>query len=138
MSLTDRLPALIRTAQEMAKLQGASVDARVLSEARARLVLSGYENWNGGIDPYTLVLELPVSRFVEVEPDQHALENSIRDRIVLQTRVEAGESVSEVVIAPLPVDDVVTPSSAERRRESGEVLRSAASKTCWDGLTDGV
>lgn len=113
MALTERLTALIRTAQEMATLQGASVVAYVLGEARARLVLSGYDNWNGGTDLYTLVLELPVSIYVEIEPDRDAIESSIRGRIVLQTRVETNESVSEVVIAPLPVDDIVVPSVSE-------------------------
>lgn len=105
MSLTDRLPALMRTALEMAKLEGASLDARVLGEARASLVQSGYDNWDGGTDLYTLVLELPVQLFVEITPNQAALEISVGKRIALQTRVDTGESVSEVVIAPRPVEN---------------------------------
>jgi len=111
MAITDRLESLVRTALEMASLQGATLDARVLSEARSSLMSSGYSDWNGGTDFYTLVLELPVATYVEVESEQDNLESSIRNRIALQTRTESGEQVSEVVIAPLPVDAVAQATS---------------------------
>lgn len=102
----------------MASLQGAPVVARVLSEARANLVLSGYDSWNGGTDLHTLVLEIPLATYVEIQPEQDAIETSILDRIRLQTRMETNESLSEVVISPLPVEEVAPPSIVDT--EAGE------------------
>lgn len=107
MPLIERLPALIRTAQQLATLQGASLVAKVLGEARSNLVLSGYDNWDGGTDLYTLVLEIPLATYVEVVQEQESLETSIKDRIGLQTRMEINESVAEVVISPLSVDETI-------------------------------
>lgn len=107
MALTDRLPALLRTAEQMALLQGSETSARVLSEARPSLLLSGVDEWNGIVQLYTLVLEIPVATYVELLTERSELERKILERVKLQTRFEANESVSEVVISPLPVEESV-------------------------------
>lgn len=100
-TFADRAKPLAATAAEIARLQGASVEARVLGEASASMIHNGYDNYNGGVDLYTLLIEVPVPTYAELEDERDKLEESIRHRVSQLVRTEGGVAISNVVISPV-------------------------------------
>ncbi len=87
------------TAAQVARLQGAALEATVLEAATASLIETGYDNWNGGTTFYTLMLEVPIPAYAALQ-DPEATEKAIHKRVSQLTRTEAGNQVTEVVISP--------------------------------------
>jgi len=52
----ERANRIVATAAQIAQLQGASLEVTVLQQARASLVETGCDNWNGGTTFFTLML----------------------------------------------------------------------------------
>jgi len=100
----DRSQPIVKALAAIARHQGAELDYRVLSQATASLIKTGYDNWDGGTDLYSLILKVPLVLYADIEAHQEALERSILERIKPLVRTEYGNCVSEVVIAP-PLDD---------------------------------
>lgn len=115
-TFAERAGPLVAAAAQIARLKGVSLEATVLEKARASLVATGYDNWNGGTDLHTLMLEVPIPTYAAVEDHREELERSIRDRVALLVRKEVGNSITEVVISPVlpetarPVDDTISQS----------------------------
>ena len=53
-SLPERAGRIAATGAEIARLQTASVEATVLEKAKASLIETGYDNWNGRTTCFTL------------------------------------------------------------------------------------
>jgi hypothetical protein len=96
----ERAGQLVRTAQRIANLRGATQEAAVLAQSSATLIETGYDNWNGGTTFYTLTLEVPIPLYAQLEEERAALEKAIQQRISDLTRTEAGTAITEVVISP--------------------------------------
>lgn len=96
----DRAAAIARTAQRIAHLRGASEEAEVLAVANARLIETGYDDFRGETDFYTLALEVPIELYAAIEARRDDLEKSILKRIKDLTRTEAGVAVTQVVVGP--------------------------------------
>jgi hypothetical protein len=126
----DQASALVATAAEIATLRGEFNEAGLLAEARASLVETGYDNWNGGVSIYTLMLEVPVRSYAELEEQRDKLETTILNRVQQLTRGQLGLAIGEVVISPVlvnkdrppPVDD-----SLDQIRDSDEMPESIPS-----------
>lgn len=95
-----RARQLTAMAQRMAQIRGANPEAALLAQAKASLIETGYDNWNGGTEFFTLTLEVPLEAYVRVEPERDRLESSILKRIQDLTRAEGGRAVTQVVISP--------------------------------------
>jgi hypothetical protein len=104
-TFTDKAKALAATAAEIAELQGATLEARVLREAFASLIQSGYDNWDGGTDFYTFALEVPIPTYAALENERDQLEETIHNRISQLVRTDSGSRVSNVVISPMFRED---------------------------------
>lgn len=96
----ERAPQLARTAQRLAALNGAVEEVEILAVADARLIETGYDNYNGGTTFYTLTLEVPIERYAVAEPRRSDLEEAILKRMKDLTRTAAGEDITQVVISP--------------------------------------
>lgn len=96
--------SLIATAAQIAELRYSQEEASLLRAAKPSLVQTGHDNWNGGIDIYALMLEIPVPLYAEVEDRRSKLEEKILDRIQQLTRGYGGVSLAEVVISPVLVN----------------------------------
>jgi hypothetical protein len=102
---------LVLTAQRMAELKGAAVEATLLSISRSQLIETGYDNWNGGTTIFALTLEVPLEKYIEYEASRDALEASVLKRLKDLTRTESGVAIAEVVISPALVGAADNPSS---------------------------
>jgi hypothetical protein len=96
----DSAKVLAATAMRLAHIKGATTEAALLGQARAGLIETGYDNWNGGTDFYTLTLEIPIEAYARVESERERLEASILKRVQDLTRAESGRSITQVVISP--------------------------------------
>lgn len=97
----ERAGQIARTAQEIAKLQGASLEATVLGQAAASLVETGYDNWNAGTNLFTLMLEVPVPAYAAIGDQCAELEHSIQQRVSQVVRTHIGNCITDVVISPI-------------------------------------
>lgn len=104
-SFPERVGRIVATAAQIARLQNASLEATVLEKAKASLVETGYDNWNGGIDLFTLMLEVPIPTFAVIDSQREELERSIRQRTSQVVRTEIGNSITDVVISPLLAEE---------------------------------
>lgn len=109
----NRAPAIVRTMQKIASTQRAAFEAQLLRVADASFVLTGYDNLNGGTDVWSLVLRIPVEDFASIGKRQEDLEGQILDRVKPLIRTEAGNWVSEVVIAPILDDGEPEPAPGQ-------------------------
>lgn len=100
----EKARAIVSTAAQVAKLQGAHIESMVLERATPSLIETGYDNWNGGTYEYTLMLEVPIPTYAAIE-DTEALEKAIHRRVLPLVRTEAGSHISEVVVSPQLADD---------------------------------
>ncbi len=109
----ERAGQLVRTAKKIAELRGATNEVLLLSQATARLIESGYDNWNGGTDVYTLTLEVPIEVYARVEDDREELEKAILQRVTDLIRTESGVVISQIVISP-HMEEAEQPSQDEQ------------------------
>jgi len=104
-TFSERAGRITATAAQIAKLQGASLEATVLEQSRADLVETGYDNWDGGTTFYTLMLELPIPTYVAVGDQREELERAIQDRVSQIVRAEIGNRITDVVISPVLTEE---------------------------------
>lgn len=104
-TFAERAGRITATAAQVAKLQGASLEATVLEQAKASLVETGYDNWNGGTDLFTLMLEVPIPTYAAIDHQREELERSIEQRVSQVVRTEIGNRISDVVISPILADE---------------------------------
>lgn len=126
-SFQDQATSLVATAAEIASLRGAIDEATLLREAKVTLVQTGYDNWDGGIDIYALMLEVPIPIYAELEERRSEIEKAILDRVQQLIRGYGGVAIGEVVVSPILVDRVRLPAIAdgsEQIRSSSEVLEA--------------
>lgn len=110
----SRARQIVRTAHQLTALRGSAIVAFVLEKAQATLINTGYDAYGGGVDYYTLTLELPVSAYVSVEDQRSALEKVILQLVQDIVRADSGSHITEVVISPqLAEDDATSPTAAE-------------------------
>jgi hypothetical protein len=62
---------------------------------------TGYDNWNGGIDYYTVYINVSLPVFVSIEDKIVDYEKIILDRLQFLTRDEQQERIVEVLIKPI-------------------------------------
>ena len=126
----EQASSLAATAAEIAKLKGADVEARLLREAKASLVQTGHDNWNGGIEIYALMLEVPVPAYATVEDEREQIEKSILRRIQQLMRGHGGVSIAEIVISPILLEHsrpLAVNGEGEQVGDSGEALEAVPS-----------
>jgi hypothetical protein len=103
-TFSERAGAIVATVAQLARLQAAPMEATVLEKARASLVPTGYDNWNGGTEFFTLMLEVPIPTYAAIDPQREELERSIAQRVSQVVRSEVGNRITEVVISPILAD----------------------------------
>jgi len=102
----DGAARIVATAAQIARIQGAIAEGSLLEQARAELVETGYDNWDGGITFYTLMLEVPIPVFAGLRENQEPLEKSIQNRVAQIVRSDAGNRITDVVISPILAEEL--------------------------------
>lgn len=100
-TFADRAGKIAATAAQIAKLQGASVEATVLQNATASLVETGYDNLNEGTSFFTLMLEVPIPTYAAIDDERDQLERAILRRVQQIARGEIGNRITEIVVSPI-------------------------------------
>ena len=100
----DRAKPIVATAAQIARLQGASLEAAVLEQAKPSLLETGYDNWNGGTSLYSLMLEVPIPTYAAID-DAEALERALHRRVSQLIRTEVGNLITEVIVSPVLADE---------------------------------
>ncbi len=81
--------------------QQENVDAaKVLESAEARIEEAGYDNWNGGTEIFTLLLEVPLKLFSKIESKSQEIEWAIEKKLEKIVRKDVGQSLNTVSISP--------------------------------------
>lgn len=68
---------VIATASKLLELEGRTKEVAVLAMANAKTVQSGYDNWNGGTNLYTLYLQIPVKLYHRVFDEKEIIQKNI-------------------------------------------------------------
>jgi len=116
-SLPFRVDSVLHTVAELLRQQGQGHALEVLEAAETRIEETGYDNWNGGTNLYTLTLVLPVRQFVKVEPDAEKIEQAIGNRLSTVLRAAGGYGVEGVRIHP----KIEQAAAARKRPPESEV-----------------
>lgn len=98
----DIAQSITLTAAQIARLQGAHVEANILEQSFASLVQTGsQDDWGQTMYFYTLMLAIPIPTYANIEQNRDKLEQSILARVKQIVRTEPGNRVTEVVISPV-------------------------------------
>ena len=83
----------------------------LLANANAHIEETGYNNWDGGITSYTLMLDIPVSIFAANEAKIAEIETDLGAKLTALSRGSPGRQLTAATIIPLTSQSVVGPSS---------------------------
>ena len=89
---------VLDTVKELLKEQNRKDIVIVLNNADISVLQTGYDNWNGGINFYTVYIEVSVPEFVKLELD--SVEKVLVTALNTATRYTDSEVFSGVVISP--------------------------------------
>lgn len=96
---------LVAPVAELFERAGCAREVAVLTHARAHLQQTGYDNWDGGIWSFRLVLQVPIGVYAQLGSDIPEIERAIADKVKLILRSFPQDHLDEVLIAPeLKVD----------------------------------
>jgi len=98
-SFLDRATVITATAEKIARLQGATLEASVLAVAKPTLIETGYDDYDGSNSLHTLMLQVPIPTYAAAD-DIEALERAIQRRVAQITRNDRGNLITYVVISP--------------------------------------
>ena len=101
--------------------KGASAEVAVLTLGRPTCEISGYDNWDGGTDIYTITLEVPQSLYNQVADRRETVEKGLHDESAQLMRRYPGIWLGGFIIMPEMPDDPDWRNKA-RRWLSGETL----------------
>lgn len=92
---------VVATLAELFWHQGNRLACEVLDNARARIEETGYDNWDGGTNLFTLFLDLPLKVFAPIEPEVSRLEKLIAGKLTTVLRNTGNMWLREVTISPV-------------------------------------
>ncbi len=99
-NLTEDFDNIISTLLEMFRFEKETVESIILSEGKANLEFTAYDNWNSGTDIYTIFIELPLETYSALEPSLKSDEKIIHKKLEPILRKYPNEWVDKVVITP--------------------------------------
>lgn len=79
---------------------------QVLSQGKANIEVSGYDNWNGGTTIYGIYCRVPLELYSNIELEIQAIEQSIKNKAETLFRSYPESWVGEVVISPELADEI--------------------------------
>jgi hypothetical protein len=85
--------ALLNTLARLFAYEGATATVAILSDARASIEQTDYDNWNGGTNFFTLFLYVPVALFAQTMARKSDIEGSVLDKSKLMLEQTSGNNV---------------------------------------------
>jgi len=90
---------IIATLGNLFKREGLLPEYNVLSESNSEILLTGFDNWDGGTDVYGFFCKVPIGIYSQYELEIQAIEESIKKKAERIFRTYSGW-LGEVVISP--------------------------------------
>ncbi|MDR2577789.1 MAG: hypothetical protein LBC70_03120 [Chitinispirillales bacterium] len=94
----DFFKLVLSTAKELLKAQNKNNIASILNNANVSAIQTDYDNWNGGINFYTVYVDVDVTEFVKLELT--SVEEEIVETLNTVTRFAENEVFSKAIISP--------------------------------------
>jgi TIR domain len=105
--------SILATAAQIARAQNAEPIATILERSSASLIESGTDQ--DGSVYYTIVLEIPIKLYADIEDNRQGLEREVLERIRPILRAYPGSRISEVIITPkLAAESLSTTAPTEQ------------------------
>lgn len=114
---------LVVTLAEVLRHQDRLEDASLLESAQATLARTGHDGWNGGVDFYTLHLEVPSAAYAQMEPGLDSAEQRLLERFRHLTRSVDGARIEAVLVSPRRTSFRSQPSPGRPSRAAPEIDR---------------
>lgn len=115
---------ILSTLIDLFKINGQVPEFEILENAKAKIEITGYDNWDGGTDIHTIYLEVPIDIYSKFESEIKTVENSISKKLepILQTYPQSW--IGGIIITP------ILTSKADKRKYSisdNDLLKSLES-----------
>lgn len=105
LQLIFTLEATLGTLARLFAAEGAAQEVAVLTFSKPEVVESHYDNWNGGTTYYSLVMEVPLNLYPQIEPRKTELEAIIFKKLEVIVNKNPSDAFCEVKISPAVVED---------------------------------
>ena len=96
----DNFKNFLHTTIEIAKADKLDELVDLLVNSSTTIEESGYDNWNGGIYYYTVLISIDVKRFVTIRDQIEAIESKLLELFKLSTKHIQGEIIGCITIIP--------------------------------------
>jgi|GEM_PF-1298852 hypothetical protein len=96
----EEFKAITDTVKRIAQADNHDSLLDLINNSEITIRQTGYDNWNGGINYYTVYFEVNISKFVEVRNDLNQWEQLLLENFSLPVRHLDDEEISRVTIAP--------------------------------------
>lgn len=91
---------IIITLANLFKRENLVPEFQVLSQGKANIEVSGYDNWNGGTTIYGIYCRVPLDLYSNIELQIQAIEQNIKNKAETLFRSYPESWVGEVVVSP--------------------------------------
>lgn len=97
--------SILGTLARLFAADGAAREVAILAHSTPELEQTGYDNWDGGQNFYTLHLNLSLALYTQVETDAESIEKSIQKRLQVLIKQFPSDHIDTVSINPAVVED---------------------------------
>ncbi len=102
---TKNLDALLATVTKLFNIKKNYPEIDILTNAAITLEETGYDNWDGGINLYTLYLRVSPETYSKYDDIIQDIEKTIHDKIIFITKPYEGNYIQKVLISPIITQD---------------------------------
>ena len=97
---TKYFKPVLSTAKELLAAQKNNTIVDILNKSDISVMQTGYDNWNGGINYYTVYIDMAVADFVDNQSEINEIEQKILETFNTATRYTESEAFVQVLISP--------------------------------------
>lgn len=97
--------AILGSLARLFAAEGKAREVAVLTYSQPEVIETGYDNWNGGIDLYSLFLHVPLNLYPQLEAEREAVQDSILQKAQVFLEKFPGDRLTQVKIVPAVVED---------------------------------
>jgi hypothetical protein len=101
----DQTESVLSTIVRLFALDGKAKEVAILAVSIAETRQTDYDNWNGGVDIYTLFLDIPLNIYHQILEEREDIQTNIYKKIC-EIANEENKYYRNVVINPLRSDDM--------------------------------
>jgi hypothetical protein len=96
--LKDDLEKILGTMARLYGDEGLAREVAILALSKPRIEQTGYDNWDGGQDGFTIYLEVPITLYHQLGQDVEKIEIAFKDRADQVTRLYQNQCVQAFIL----------------------------------------